>query len=155
MLTLKRLKLVILLVIIGVIGLTVFFNYRDSSNSEKQSNSSEKAETPASPNDRPKVVSITPTPGENNVLLPTQPIEITFNIPVQNGGEFKHKLDPKLEYDISTSNDRKTIIIKPKSTYPLGQGITLIISPETKFDNQQKLENEVIYHFQTIQYKGV
>lgn len=101
------------------------------------------------------IVSTKPDPLEHAVLLPTQVFEISFNQPIQNIGEFKHQLEPKFEYDAKLSPDRKTVIISPKNTYPLGQEMTLFIKGDTKFDQGKSLGKEIIYHLNTIQYRGV
>lgn len=141
-----------LLIITAVIGIYI---YMQTPQTTAPAQPQPEPTAKQSNDNQPKVVSIKPDPQAAPVLLPTQTIEITFNIPVENPGEFKHKFDPQFDYEVKISDDRKTIIIRPKATYPLGQGITFIISPETKFDNKEKLEGEVIYHFQTIQYRGV
>lgn len=106
--------------------------------------------------DKPVIVSTKPENLDNAIILPTQIIEITFNMPLENRGEFKNKLDPKLDYEIELSDDRKTARIIPKTTFSLGTTYTLFIySNETKFDGGKKLDHDYTYHFKTIEYKGV
>jgi len=42
-----------------------------------------------------RVVSTTPSPLDEATILPTQTLEFTFNYPVENKGEFKHKFEPE------------------------------------------------------------
>lgn len=118
------------------------------------SNTTQNAPQPPAPT-TPQAISTNPAPLDNAILLPTQSIEITFNMPIENTGEFKHEFDSKLDYKLELSSDRKTIKIIPLQPYKLGQGYTLKIKPETKFDGQKRLEQEIFYHFSTISYNGV
>lgn len=102
-----------------------------------------------------RVTETDPDPLEWAVLLPDQEISLTFTDPIENIGEFKHFLTPQFEYETRLSNDKKTVFIKPKSVYPLGEEITLFIKPETKFVGGKRLDGELIYHFKTIQHRGV
>ena len=102
-----------------------------------------------------KVVSTVPENLDGSVILPTQIIEITFNQPMENRGEFKNKIDPPAEYEIKLSDDRKTAKIILTKPFKLGTGYTLFIKPDTKFDGKKILDKELIYHFNTISYKGV
>ena len=103
-----------------------------------------------------RIISTTPSALDNAIVLPTQIIEITFNLPLQNPDELKHKLEPKVGYKIKLSDDRKTAKIIPQPTFNLGTEYTLNIQTnETKFDGGKKLERDYIYHFKTIEYKGV
>lgn len=100
-----------------------------------------------------KILSVKPT--DNSTILPTQPIEITFTSTVKSLEDFKHVIDPKFEYEMKLSEDKKTVTITPKISYPLGVNFALFIKPDTLFDDGKKLEGETIYHFKTIQYKGI
>lgn len=102
-----------------------------------------------------KVVSTNPENLDGSVILPTQIIEITFNQPMENRGEFKNRIEPEAEYEIKLSDDRKTAKIILNKPYRLGTGYTLFIKSDTKFDGKRTLEKELIYHFNTISYKGV
>lgn len=105
--------------------------------------------------DKPVVVSTIPSPLEEAIIVPTQVIEVTFNIPIENSGEFKHRIEPESDYTIKLSDDRKTVKIIPDPLLKLGTTFTLFISNETKFDGGKRLEQEKIYHFKTLEYKGV
>lgn len=106
-------------------------------------------------NEGPQVVSTKPSPLDQTVLLPSQPVEITFNYPLQNTGEFKNRIEPKIDYKVELSSDRKTakiIFLKPMD---LGQGYTLFVLPDTKFDGAGNLGQDLVFHFKTISYKGI
>ena len=101
----------------------------------------------------PQIISSKPQSG--GVVAPTQAVEITFNIPIENPGEFKHKIDPEVEHTIKLSDDRKTVMIIPTNGFSLGQGYELTIQKDTKFDNKKSLSDPIIFGFKTIDYRGV
>lgn len=105
--------------------------------------------------DQPQLISTEPSPLENATILPTQDIKLTFSHPIENGGEFKYKIEPELKHTIKLSEDRKTVIISPIDAYPAGASFNLFIQPETKFDGGKKFNNDPIFHLQTIKYRGV
>ncbi len=126
----------------------------------------QKKETPAistkpeikqtvSVNDPPQIISTNPDPLEDNIVSSNQTIEITFNRPLQNSGEFKLRIEPKLDVKIELSSDRKTAKIIPVKPFELGVTYTIFIGPETKFDGVQNWGQEKIYHFRTVSYRGV
>ncbi len=104
---------------------------------------------------KPRVISVNPTQKEAPFITQDQIISVEFNTPVENVGEFKHRIDPTLKYKLEISSDRKTIKIVPEDGFELGREYTLFISPETKFDGKKTLDGEKIYHFKTIPYRGV
>src|SRR3989338_11454833 len=83
--------------------------------------------------DPPKIVSTKPDPLEDNIISATDIVEITFNRPLENVGEFKSKIEPKIDYKVELSGDRKTAKIIPAKPYQLGTTYTLFIGTETKF----------------------
>lgn len=105
--------------------------------------------------DKPELISTSPNPLNEAILWAQQPIEFTFNLPLENAPEFKFKIEPKFEYKVDLINDKKTIIITPTKPLPLGQTFTLTISRETKFDNKKFMDKDYTFHFKTIEYKGV
>lgn len=106
-------------------------------------------------NPQPKIISTKPDPLEEAVVSATEVIEITFSKPLENTGEFKHKIEPKVDYKLELSQDRKSVKIIPQKPYELGTTYTLFISPESKFDGGSRLDGEKIFHFRTIRYRGV
>ncbi|MDO8619534.1 MAG: hypothetical protein Q7R49_06380 [Candidatus Daviesbacteria bacterium] len=105
--------------------------------------------------DTPELISTKPDPLDEAIILPTQVVQITFNLPIENIGEFKYKLDPLVKYEPKLSNDRKTVIFTPTPAFPVGTTFTLDVSPDTKFDGGKRLKSGFILHFKTISYKGV
>lgn len=108
-----------------------------------------------SPNDKPQIVSTKPDPLEENLVSGTETVEITFNRPLENVGEFKFRIEPKIDIKAELSGDRRTAKITPVKPYPLGTTFTLFIGTETKFDGVGRWGEEKIYHFKTITYRGV
>ncbi len=114
-------------------------------------------------NEKPIIVSTVPSGLSNNLpISPTQEIEITFNIPLENTGEFKYKITPPVELNLSLSPDRKTIKLSPKDTFKLGTNYELEIQPGSKFNSdpsqkssQKILEETIFIRFKTIEYRGV
>lgn len=144
-------KIVTILVILAalVIGF-IFFNQRD-----KQNASTTQPNTTNSQSESPKIISTKPDPLENAVISANETIEITFNKPIENIGEFKSRIEPKIDYKVELSSDRKTAKIIPLKPYDLGSTYTLFIGTETKFDGVGRWGEEKIFHFKTIPYRGV
>lgn len=119
--------------------------------------------SPSSPNpsqvvsssDKPQIIATKPDPLDETIISATEIVEITFNRPLENVGEFKSRLEPETEYKIELSSDRKTAKIIPAKPFTLGTTYTLFIGPETKFDGVGRWGEEKIYHFRTIKYTGV
>ncbi len=105
--------------------------------------------------DKPQIVSTKPDPLEGSMISGSETIEITFNRPLENVGEFKVRIDPEAEFKLELSPDRKTGKIIPIKPYELGQGYTIFIGTETKFDGVGRWGEEKIYHFRTIKYRGI
>ena len=105
--------------------------------------------------DKPQIVSTKPSPLDENIVSAVEVIEITFNRPLENVGEFKVKMEPDIEIKAELSGDRKTAKIIPVKPYELGTTFTLRIGPETKFDGVGRWGEEKVYHFKTIKYTGV
>ncbi|MBI4036534.1 hypothetical protein HY386_01475 [Candidatus Daviesbacteria bacterium] len=111
------------------------------------------------PQDELEIISTTPHPLEEATILPTQSIEVTFNKPLFVS-EFKHKFDPEIEHQVEAINSQSTnfgqtlriVFTKPLQ---LGSGYTLFILPNTHSEDGLKLGRDVIYHFKTIDYRGV
>lgn len=106
-------------------------------------------------NEESKIVSTKPDPLDNNIITANQVIEITFNRPLQNVPEFKIRIEPKVDYKVELSQDRKTARIIPIKPYNLGASYTLDINPDTKFDGVGNWGQNKTFHFSTIKYTGV
>lgn len=146
--------LILMLGLLLIIGSILIFKYGFTTQ-KSEPIPEPKTNVQSSNPDEISVIATKPDPLDRTILLPTQPFEITFNHPLENGDEFKHEFVPKFEHNIKTSDDKKTVIVTPKNTYPLGQEITLFIKGDTKFDGKKILGREIIYHMQTIQYRGI
>ncbi|MDO8638298.1 MAG: Ig-like domain-containing protein [Candidatus Daviesbacteria bacterium] len=146
-----------IVVLVGALLILIFGKGLSSSSSQSQPKAeSTKVEAQNSQDSKEiKVISTNPENLDGVVILPTQIIEITFNQPMENRGEFKNKIDPLVEYEIKLSDDRKTAKIIFTKPLNLGTGYTLFIKSDTKFDGKRTLDKEIIYHFNTISYKGV
>ncbi len=105
------------------------------------------------------IVSTNPPDLEGATISPSQAIDITFNKSISKG-EFKYKMEPDIEHEVTIVNSEsgsfgQTFRITFKKPLELGATFTLIISGETKVNDQERLDHEYIYHVQTIGYKGV
>lgn len=105
--------------------------------------------------DSPKILSTKPNPLEEAVLGANDTVEITFNRSLQNSAEFRVRIEPKIDFKIELSSDRKTAKIIPLKLYELGTTYTLFIGTDTKFDGVGAWGQEKIFHFKTIRYRGV
>lgn len=105
--------------------------------------------------DKPKITSTKPDPLEEAIVSANEVVEITFNKPLENKGEFKLRIEPKVDFNIELSSDRKTAKIIPFKPYELGKTYTIFIGTETKFDGVGRWGEEKIFHIKTVQYRGV
>lgn len=149
----KIIKIIIIIIIITVI-LTGVFLWKNRT-TDNPSSSSPLPSTTISATAKPQIVSTKPDPLEDNIVGVSDIIEITFNRPLENVGEFKSRIEPKIDYKVELSGDRKTAKIIPAKPYQLGTTYTLFIGTETKFDGVGRWGEEKIYHFKTITYRGV
>lgn len=145
-------KIIIAATIIGI--LIAFIILRMNSKPTARQLLTQPVSTP-SQNDKPQIVSTNPNPLEDNIISATEIVEITFNRPLENVGEFKVRIEPKIDYKVELSGDRKTARIIPAKPYQLGTTYTLFIGTETKFDGVGRWGEEKIFHFRTIKYTGV
>lgn len=106
-------------------------------------------------NEPPKIVSTKPDPLEESIVPANEIIEIVFNRPLENVGEFKSRIEPEIKYKTELSGDRRSAKIIPEKPYELGTTFTLFIGPETKFDGVGRWGQERVFHFKTIPYRGV
>ncbi len=152
-------KIIFIILAIGAILIFIFQHgiYGQPSSQQTLKSSSPQTETSPKKEDpqEVKILSTNPDLSKEPTILPTQSLEITFNLPLENAGEFKNKLEPKTEYQIKLSDDRKTAIITPTKAFLLGTSYTLFIQTDSKFTGGKKLNQEVVYHFKTIDYNGI
>ena len=135
--------------LIAIIAVIIFITLWSKPSVKPEPNSSSSQEQ------LPKIVSTKPDPLENAIIGANEIIEISFNRPLENVGEFKSRLEPKIDYKVELSPDRKTARIIPNKPYELGASFTIFIGPDTKFDGVGAWGQEKIYHFKTIKYTGV
>lgn len=150
-------KIMIAVALLGALLILIFQRglYSQDSQSSKPQQTQDKEIQDEETDEEIKIISTNPSPLDNTIILPTQTVEITFNYPLQNIGEFKNKIDPKADYKVKLSDDRKTVKISPAKNWGLGTTYTLFILPDTKFDDKGNLNKDFIYHFRTIEYKGI
>ena len=146
----KSLKLVVVLIIILIAGAFFWKSRTPAAPSTPPAPSAT-----VSPSAKPQIVSTKPNPLDETIVSATEIVEITFNRPLENVGEFKSRIEPKIDYKVELSGDRKTAKIIPAKPYQLGTTYTLFIGTETKFDGVGRWGEEKIYHFKTITYRGV
>jgi len=148
-------KIIILVLTIGAFLIFIFQHGLYTNPQAQQNQEQNSKQTEINHNSQPEVISTNPENLEGSIILPTQVIEITFNYPLENVGEFKSRIDPKADYRVKLSDDRKTAKIIPIPSFQLGAGYTLFILPDSKFDGKKTLGKDIIYHFNTISYRGV
>lgn len=106
-------------------------------------------------NKPPKITSTKPDPLDEIIIPADQIIEISFNRPLQNAPEFKVRMDPKIDFKVELSSDKKTARIIPVKPYELGTSYTLYIGPDTKFDGVGEWRQDKTFRFRTIRYRGI
>ncbi len=146
----SKLILVIILLILLTAGIIYFIKTQGTKSQPAVSQDSPSTQTESA-----QILSTKPDPLENSIIAASDPVEITFNKPLQNIGELKIRIEPKVEFKIELSSDRKTGKIIPLKPLELGITYTLFIGPETKFDGMGNWGMEKIYHFKTVKYTGV
>lgn len=146
----SKIFIIVLFLFIGIFTLKI-------SQGSKPNNQSVESPvpSPSSLNESPRIVSTKPDPLDNTIISASEIVEITFNRSIENIGEFKSRIEPKIEYTIELVNDRKTARIMPVKPYQLGTTYTLFINPDTKFDGVGEWKQSKDFHFRTITYRGV
>lgn len=109
---------------------------------------------PSSQPDTPRLISTKPNPLEDTIIAADQIIEITFSHALENIPEFKTKIEPKTDYKVELSGDRKTAKIIPALPFELGTTYTLFIMTDSKFEGGGRLSQELNFHFRTVKYRG-
>ncbi len=153
-LKIKNLKFIFIILAITLIGAASYF-FRQKPQMPLPDSSPKPLPSQSSQNELPKIVSTKPDPLEDAIISATETLEITFNRPLENVGEFKSKIEPKIDYKVELSGDRKTARIIPAKPFELGTTYTLFIGTETKFDGVGRWGMEKIFHFKTVKYRGI
>ncbi len=145
------------LILLTIIGFILIFLLVSSSRKNVPKPSSPTSPPPISKNqsDSPRIVSTKPDPLNETIIPANQIIEITFNKPLQNVPEFKIRFEPKIDFKVELSADRKTAKITPTKSFELGAEFTLSIAPDTKFDGVGNWGVDKSFHFRTIKYRGI
>lgn len=111
--------------------------------------------TPVPTNTTEAVTVVSASPLNNSTILPTQSVSLTFNRSALNGPELKIRIDPSVSFEVNLSNYNKTVTISFPKPLALGQGYTLFIPAEAKFEGGKTLGQDYSYYFATISYQGV
>ncbi len=151
----KNKKIVIFFVLLIALS-TGFFFYKQIRQTKVPTPVTEKVQKQKDiSKEPPHIVSTKPDPLDENIVSASDIVEITFNRPLENVGEFKSRIEPKIEYKVELSGDRKTARIIPAKPYGLGMTYTLSIGPDSKFDGAGAWGQDKTFHFKTIKYTGV
>lgn len=153
MITKNRIIILIIAAGIALIVISVRVLYPKPSQTYTQPQTQITEASPA--NEEPKIISTKPNPLNEAIIAADQIIEITFNRSLQNAPEFKVRIDPKIEFKVELSSDRKTARIIPLKPYELGAAYTLYVNPDTKFDGAGDWGKSQDFHFRTIRYRGI
>lgn len=143
---LKTVRSQALLIIFIIFIIIIILNFRQ----DKPSSSL----PPASQPNAPSLVSTKPDPLEDTIVAADQIIEITFSHPLENVPEFKTRIEPKIDYKVGLSGDKKTAKIIPVTPFELGTTYTLFIAADSKFEGGGRLSQELNFHFRTVRYRG-
>lgn len=152
---LSKTKILIIIPILFVLAGIFYFTMTRAPTSNNRPAESSPNSSNIQQNESPRIVSTKPDPLEEAIISANEVVEITFNRSLENVGEFKSRIEPKIDYKVELSGDRKTAKIIPKKLYELGATYTLFIGTETKFDGVGRWGEEKVYHFKTITYRGV
>lgn len=148
-------KIVAGIVTLGII-LIAIFNFGLGGKSVSVVDNPSKTDT--GQNGEPQLVSTTPAElfeKKPMIFIPTQIIELHFNVELENGPETKLILDPPAEIKVEVVSDGKTVRITPIKPYTLGQGYTLFIKPDTKIKGGKTLDKDYNLQFNVINYSGI
>jgi len=143
------------IVIVIVIAIIFFIMFRLKGESLPVPTPSTVPSPTISSQEKPQIVSTKPDPLEEAIISTAEIIEITFNRPLENVGEFKNRIETKIDYKVELSGDRKTAKIIPVKPYSLGTTYTLFIGSESKFDGVGRWGEEKVFHFKTVNYRGI
>lgn len=145
----------IIIIAITVITVMIGITLKNSSSKDTSNQPNLTPAPQAQQNDSPRIISTKPEPLEEAIISADEVIEISFNRPLENVGEFKVRIEPEVDFTVELSGDRKTAKIIPAKAYELGVTYTLFIGTETKFDGVGRWGEEKIFHFRTVKYRGV
>lgn len=145
----KIVEIIIVIIIIFALAVFAYTQIKPKSEGIKE------VSPVSSDNDSPKIVSTKPDPLEEATVPAVDSIEITFNKPLQNPSEFKVRIEPKIDFRIELSSDKKVGKIILEKPLDLGMSYTLYIGRDTKFDGVGEWGMDKEFHFSTVSYKGI
>ena len=148
----KNIKILALVIVVGLILVWLFKAKILGLGTQKNQPAQTKETTQ---NDSPKIVSTKPEQLDDSIVSATEVLEITFDKALENSGEFKARIEPKIDFKVELSSDRKTAKIMPAKALELGASYTLFIGSDTKFDGIGAWGQEKTFHFRTVKYTGV
>jgi hypothetical protein len=147
-------KTVIAIILIFIAG-TGYFFFKGFSQKNPSPQTSPPSQTPTPNDSSAQIIKTIPDPLNETIIPADQIIVITFNKSLQNIPEFKIKFEPKIDFKVELSSDRKIATIKPAKPFGLGAEYTLSIAPDTKFDGVGNWGTDKSFHFRTIKYRGI
>ncbi|MBI2020436.1 hypothetical protein HYS94_03355 [Candidatus Daviesbacteria bacterium] len=144
----------IVVLVIGLAVLAGIFWWINQNNKQSSVPNQNQINPQSNQDESAEIISTKPDPLDNATISSDEIIEITFNKSLSFTGEFKHRLEPEIEYSLELSEDKRTVKIIPDKPFELGYEYTLIILGDTKFEDGSKLSEEKIYHFKTVKFRG-
>lgn len=104
-----------------------------------------------------KILSTNPGNLNGRTLLPTDSIEIEFDLPMEAFDPGYHVVvEPKVEMVVKASDDLKRIIIKPAKSWAVGTTYSLLVKNNLKFKGENvQLGQDVVFNFNTLTIKGI
>lgn len=149
-------KITLALLILILAGSFFFVLFKlQAKNKTNPSDITQTNKAPDKQSESPEIISTIPDPLDETIIPASQVIEITFNKSLQNVPEFKVRIEPKIDFKVELSPDRKTAKITTSKPFNLGAEYTLSIGPDTKFDGAGEWGQNKSFHFRTVPYRGV
>lgn len=146
-----------ILIFIGVVlfgGIIfIYWQSKEIKNLDSSSQNQSQTKSPPTENEKPQILEIKPKDG--SIISSDEEIEITFNRGLENEGELKIRIEPKVEYKITLMQDRKVARVTPLKPFELGSEYTLYITGDTKFTGHGAWGEEKTFRFRTIKYRGI
>lgn len=150
-----KLSKIIIIIFIFIAATGLIFALVKSGHAPTETNKTQGTPAPVDGKAPPQIVSTKPDPLNGAIVSASQPIELVFNRGLENEGELKVTIEPKINFKITLSQDRKTAKIIPQEPYDLGITYTMFIKGDTKFTGYGPWGEEKMFHFQTVRYRGV
>lgn len=140
-----------IIIALGLLLLGIFFNGLYEPNGLEQTSNQKQVQS-----NNVTVVSTTPSKLDESTILPNQTLEINFSDGIeQSQKKVQLTIEPTVDYKVEVTNGNKTLKIIPNKPFGFDQAYTLKVTTDTNFEGGKKLDNDVVYRFKTIPYKGV